>query len=43
MIANPKFYNLEDVEGLARKVLPKAVSIMFFGFACLLACFEAND
>ena len=43
MTDNPKFYNLEEVEELARKVLPKAVSIIFFGFACLLACFEAND
>ena len=36
MTDDPKFYNLEEVEDLARKVLPKAVSIsMLFQPACL--------
>lgn len=30
MTDDPKFYNLEEVEDLARKVLPKAVSTSNF-------------
>lgn len=40
MTDDPKFYNLEEVEDLARKVLPKAVStriaLCVFQLACLL-------
>ena len=40
MTDDPKFYNLEEVEDLARKVLPKAVGtrmfLCFFQLACLL-------
>ena len=38
MTDDPQFYNLEEVEDLARKVLPKAVSTNFSMLlsACLL-------
>lgn len=43
MSEDHQFYNLEEVEGLARKVLPKAVSTRILPEGLYYAVFQVAD